>query len=191
MASFNLRYFLLLYFLAFGVVYCLASNIIHTFEETLSTNTTEDQAELSALLAAVKYAVSSKYSYMKCAILCSSISALNNCTKNPKISEPAAYCRQLCYDNQNFIHLYLRGTEGTNLAREEAKSCLHLNSKPINHHPWSLRLIKDPIKTKLGKIWAHDWLYSSTGTRTKEFFPSPTDATCLKISYIHHELTES
>ncbi|EFX78030.1 hypothetical protein DAPPUDRAFT_246816 [Daphnia pulex] len=122
----------------FGVVCCSASNIIHTFQETLSTNTTEDQAELLALLAAVKYAVSSKNSYAKCAILWSSISALNNCTKNPKISEPAAYCRQLCYDNQNYIHLYLvRGNEGTSLAREEAKSCLLLNSKPINHHPWT------------------------------------------------------
>jgi hypothetical protein len=84
----------------------------------------------------------------------------------------------------------VRGTEGTSLAREEAKSCLHLNSKPINHHPWPMLLIKDTIETVLGKMWAHEWLHSSTGTRTKEFFPSPTDANCLKNSYIHHELTE-
>jgi hypothetical protein len=84
--------------IAFRVVCCSASNIIHTFQETLSTNTTEDQIELLALLASVKYAASSKNSYAKCAILCSSISfsAFNNCTKNPKISKPAAYCRQLC-----------------------------------------------------------------------------------------------
>jgi ribonuclease HI len=177
--------------IAIGVVCFSASTIIHTFQETLSTNTTEDKAELSALLAAVKYAVSSKNSYAKCAILCSSISALNNCTKNPEISEPAAYCRKLCYDNQNYIHHYLvRGTEGTSLAREEAKSCLQLNSKPINHRPCSLGLIKETIKTKLGKMWAHKWLHSSTCTRTKEFFPRPTDATYLKNSYIHHELTE-
>jgi hypothetical protein len=137
--------------------------------------------------------VSSKNSYAKCcsSILYNSISALNDCTKNHKISEPAIHCRQLYYDNQQYIHLYLvGGAEGISLTREGAKSCLHLNSHPVNHHPWSLGLIKETIKTELGKMWASEWLQSSTGTRMKEFFPRPADAICLKKSYIQHELTE-
>ncbi len=134
--------------IAIGVVCCSATAIIHTFQDTLSTHTTEDQAELLVLLAAVKYAVSCESSHAKYAILCSSTSALNDCTKNPKISGTAIQCRQLYYDNQQNIHLFLvGGAEGISLAREGTKSCLNLNSQPVNQHPWSLRLIKETIKT--------------------------------------------
>ena len=60
----------------------------------------------------------------------------------------------------------------------------------VQSHPWSLELLKDNIKTEVEKLWTHEWIHSSTGTHTKRFFPRPSDATCLKGRYIHHELTQ-
>ncbi|KZR97895.1 Uncharacterized protein APZ42_006977, partial [Daphnia magna] len=102
-----------------GIVCCASNVVVQTTQEKLAANTTENQAEILGLLAALQYAVATKSNYTSCNIFCKSVPALKDCTKNEKLNETATTCRKLCYDNQDHIHLNLasaKEAEGIDLA---------------------------------------------------------------------------
>jgi ribonuclease HI len=175
-----------------GIVCCASKVVVQTAQEKLAANTTENQAEILGLLAALQYAVANKSNYTSCNIFCKSVPALKDCTKNEKLNEAAITCRKLCYDNRDHIHLNLvaKEAEGIDLAKEAAKAVLDLGSQVTKDQPWSIELLKDKIKTEIQKLWSDEWAGSKTGTHTRRFFPRPSDASCLNGSYIHQEITQ-
>jgi ribonuclease HI len=104
-----------------GIVCCTSNVVVQTTQEKLAANTTENQAEILCLLAALQYAVATKSNYTSCKIFCKSVPALKDCTKNEKLNATAITCRKLCYDNRDHIHL--------NLASAKEAEGIHYSSR--------------------------------------------------------------
>lgn len=175
-----------------GILIFFSDGTTSSYKEKLPDHATVFQAECLAISLAIKHLTSTKADISDANVYTDSQAAITAIITTGKVCSITSYARSLILDAHfrvtlNWIPSH-SGEEGNEMADRLAKEAAKQTTSAtvsVGLHP---SIISTALNTCLNERWKEEWSGSSTGKTTKEFFPSPQDASILKNKF--HHLTQ-